>query len=69
MKFNQYIYVFSLLLQSLERCQLKEVVAARPEKLDALGDQINSSHKYHIFTVFYRKMLVVNLSVAAGNEC
>lgn len=26
-----------LLLQSLERCQLKDVVAAKPEKLEASG--------------------------------
>lgn len=31
-----------MLLQSLERCQLKEVVAAKPEKLEALGDHIHS---------------------------
>jgi len=31
------------LLQSLERCQLKDVVAAKPEKLEASG--VNSSHK------------------------
>jgi len=32
-----------MLLQSLERCQLKDVVAAKPEKLEAPGD--NSSQK------------------------
>lgn len=26
-------------MQSLERCQLKEVVAAKPEKLEASGDK------------------------------
>lgn len=27
----------SFIMQSLERCQLKEVVASKPEKLDASG--------------------------------
>jgi len=40
-----------LLLQGLERCQLKEAVAAKPEKLDALGDQIKSIHKSHVLEV------------------
>jgi len=42
-----------LLLQGLERCQLKEAVAAKPEKLDALGDQIKSTHKSHVLEVFF----------------
>jgi hypothetical protein len=31
-----YIYIF-IFLQALERCQLKDIVASKPEKLDALG--------------------------------
>jgi hypothetical protein len=31
-----FIYFF-IFLQALERCQLKDIVASKPEKLDALG--------------------------------
>ncbi|KAL5065295.1 hypothetical protein RYX36_027032 [Vicia faba] len=37
------LYSEDEILKSLERCQLKEVVAAKPEKLEALGDHILSS--------------------------
>jgi len=49
--FNEIELIF-LLLQSLERCQLKEVVAAKPEKLEASGDHLNSSHKSQFFNIF-----------------
>ena len=32
-----FVYIFFIFLQALERCQLKDIVASKPEKLDALG--------------------------------
>ena len=31
------VFIFIISLQALERCQLKDIVASKPEKLDALG--------------------------------
>ena len=31
------LFIFIIFLQALERCQLKDIVASKPEKLDALG--------------------------------
>jgi len=31
------MFIFFIFLQALERCQLKDIVASKPEKLDALG--------------------------------
>ena len=31
------MFIFIISLQALERCQLKDIVASKPEKLDALG--------------------------------
>lgn len=38
LKSYKIIFLFVFILQSLERCQLKDVVATKPEKLDSLGE-------------------------------
>lgn len=40
-----------MFLQSLERCQLKDVVAGKPEKLDTSGISLSLSLKIRFFSI------------------
>ena len=53
------MFIFIISLQALERCQLKDIVASKPEKLDALGLLFFEHIAFLCF--FYQRVIVPEL--------
>ena len=54
------VFIFIISLQALERCQLKDIVASKPEKLDALG-LLFFEHIAFLCVFFYQRVIVPEL--------